>query len=41
LLPLFIHVFIQFEEDEGEDGKTPNRRVPSNHVMADPDVADE
>jgi len=30
-------VTIQFEEDEGEDGKTPNRRVPSNHVMADPD----
>jgi hypothetical protein len=27
-----IEVFVQFEDDEDETGKTPNRRVPANLV---------
>lgn len=30
-------IFVQFEEDEDESGRTPHRRVPARHVMADPD----
>lgn len=30
-------IYVQFEEDEDESGRTPHRRVPARHVMADPD----
>jgi SAGA-associated factor 29 len=30
-------IAVQFEDDEDETGRTPHRRVPARHVMADPD----
>jgi len=31
-------VWLQFEEDEDEAGRTPHRQVPSKHVMVEPDL---
>ena len=29
--------YVQFNDDEDEAGRTPHRRIPARHVMADPE----
>jgi len=36
--PIVQELIVKFEDDEGEDQKTPHRRVPSKYVISTPEV---